>query len=126
MTASTMAEYLEASRHGRVDLMLGRWIADYPDADSFAYLLHSQEGSWGRMCGTPEVERLIERGRAEMDPDLRHGIYREFEAMLAREAILLPFFHEQIYRFARPEVSGLSVDFCHPVISYEELGIRGQ
>ena len=51
------------------EIALGRWIADYPDADTFVHgVLHSQKGVEGYLCGTPEMDRLIERGRAETDP----------------------------------------------------------
>ncbi|MFA6958958.1 MAG: hypothetical protein WC538_24055 [Thermoanaerobaculia bacterium] len=44
--------------------------------------------------------------------------------MIAREALLMPLFHEQVYRFVRPEVEGLSLSFAAPEVSYEALGIR--
>lgn len=45
------------------------------------------------------------------------------EEILVRDALLLPLFHEQIYRFARPEVEGLSLGFASPAVAYEELRI---
>lgn len=50
--------------------------------------------------------------------------YREIEEILAREARVLPLFHEQAYRLARPEVEGLAVSFGFPSVPYEELRIR--
>jgi hypothetical protein len=38
--------------------------------------------------------------------------------------MILPLFHEQAYRFARPEVEGLSVSFGGDV-AYEDLHLRG-
>jgi ABC-type transport system substrate-binding protein/serine/threonine protein kinase len=121
---TTMAEYL-AFQDGRADLMIGRWNADYPDADTFAYgVLRSREGIFGRMCGTPEVDRLSERGRAEIDTRARHSIYRQIEEYVAREALLLPLFHEQVYRFVRPEVEGLQLSLSWPTVAYEKLSVR--
>jgi ABC-type transport system substrate-binding protein len=108
------------------DLALTRWIADYPDADTFIHgMLHSQEGFEGALCGTPEMDQLIEKGRSETDPQRRHDIYREAEQMIADRALLLPLFHEQTYRFARPEVEDFSLNFStlQPV-PYEKLWIR--
>jgi len=45
--------------------------------------------------------------------------------IVAREALLLPLFHEQAYRFARPAVEGLTVSFASPTVAYENLRIRG-
>ena len=120
----TMEEYLAAAREGSTDLSVGRWVADYPDADTFAYILHSGAGFMGHLCGTPEVDRLLAQGRSEGDPDARHAIYRRIEEILVRDALLLPLFHEQSYRFARPEIEGLTVSAFQPTVAYEHLTVR--
>ena len=120
-----MAEWIEATQKGAVDVVVGRWVADYPDADSFAQLLHSQTGLLGRLCGTPEIDHLVERGRAETSPPVRHSLYRQIEEIIAREAILLPLFYDQAYRFARPELEGLTVTLWGQTVAYENLRIRG-
>jgi ABC-type transport system substrate-binding protein len=122
----TMAEYVELSRTGEADLNVGRWNADYPDADTFVHgFLHSEAGYLGRYIGDPDLDRLADQGRAETDPRVRHSIYRQVEERIARDALLLPLFHDQIYCFARPEVEGLtSVSQGSPIIAYENLSIR--
>ena len=117
-------EYLEAVTQASSDLLVGRWNGDYPDADTFSYALHSQGGFLGRFCGSAELDRLIAQGRTETSPTTRHAVYREIEATIAREALLLPLFHEQAYRFARPEVEGLSVSTLGRV-AFEDLSVRG-
>ena len=62
----------------------------------------------------------------ETDARARHSIYRQFEEVVAREALVLPLFHEQIYRFSRPELEGLAVSYWQPTVTYENLVIRGQ
>jgi peptide/nickel transport system substrate-binding protein len=124
VTAS-LPEFLDAARSASVDLVLGRWLADFPDADTFAYgLLHTRRGSWGRLCGTAEIDALAERGRAETDPAARHSLYRRVEEAIVRDVLMLPLFHEQIYRFAAPDVEGLSVRVSPPTVAYEELSFR--
>jgi ABC-type transport system substrate-binding protein len=121
----TMAEYLEYEKKPDVDLFVGRWNADYPDADSFVHgVLHSESGFVGRYAGGPETDALAEQGRAETDPRVRHAIYRSVEEIVAREALLLPLFHEQVYCFARPDVEGLGSLGSAPVVPYESLRIR--
>jgi ABC-type transport system substrate-binding protein/predicted ATPase len=120
----TLDEMADATSKGTVDLYLGRWNADYPDPDNFACQLHSEWGFLGRMCTAPEVDRLVERARAETEPAVRHSLYREVEEAIARDALLLPLFHEQAYRFARPEVEGLSVAFGVPTVAYDRLRVR--
>jgi peptide/nickel transport system substrate-binding protein/oligopeptide transport system substrate-binding protein len=121
----TMSEYRQACIKGEADMVLGRWGADYLDADTFVRgALHSQEGWFGRCCGSPEIDQRAERAQSEVDPRVRHSLYRQVEEILEREAILLPLFHEQVYRFARSEVEGLAVGFSYPIVAYEDLWIR--
>jgi peptide/nickel transport system substrate-binding protein len=121
----TIDEFMEAQTRATTDVILGRWIADFPDADNFVYQLDSSGGALGRLCGTREVDRLIERGRLETAAATRHSIYCEIEDILAREALFLPLFYEQSYRFARPEVEGLNVSFWGQTVDYENLRVRG-
>jgi hypothetical protein len=45
--------------------------------------------------------------------------------LIAREALLLPLFHDQVYAFVRPEVQGFDhVGQASPTIDYEELWVR--
>ena len=121
----TMEEWLDAVSQGSVDVVLGRWGADYPDADTFANILATKNGLLGKLCGSAEVDRLIARGRLETSPAARHGIYRQIEEIIARDRLLLPLFHEQTYRFARPEVEGLSLSYGAIVVDYASLRIHG-
>jgi peptide/nickel transport system substrate-binding protein len=120
----TMSEWIDAVGTGSIDLVVGRWAADYPDADTFATMLHSRDGLLGRVCGSAGLDRLIERGRAETSPAVRHSIYRQIEEIIARDALLLPLFHEQTYRFARPDVEGLSLSYGVTAVDYPSLYIR--
>ena len=48
----TMAEYLQHSDAGDVDLDVGRWTADYPDSDTFFFgALHSASGAFRNIVG---------------------------------------------------------------------------
>ena len=122
---SKIADFMQHQAVADVDVSIGRWVADYPDSDTFAYgLMHTKGGATGAFSGTPELDKLIERGRVEIDPAIRHAIYREVDEMVARDALLIPLFHEQVYRFVRPEIEGLSLSFVVPEVSYETLSIR--
>ena len=112
-------------REGSVDLAAIRWIADYPDADGFVGgLLHSRNGYLAGMYNKPEVDRLIEAGRSEVDPQIRHAIYREIEDIIARETLLIPLFHDRTYRFCHPTMGGFRFGFTVPEVWYEELYAR--
>jgi ABC-type transport system substrate-binding protein len=122
--AKTVDEYADVVKGGKVDVLIGRWNADYLDTDAFLHIAHTKEGWLGSLFGTPETDELIERGRVETEPTTRHGLYRQMEEILRRDARAMPLFHEQAYRFARPEVEGLSVSYWFPIVAYEELRLR--
>ncbi|MEM6794799.1 MAG: ABC transporter substrate-binding protein, partial [Acidobacteriota bacterium] len=114
----------ERARVGSADLIAFRWVADYPDTEGFVgNLLHSEEGFLAGVCSQPEVDALLERGRLEIEPGLRHGIYRELESLIADRALLLPLFHEQIYRFCHPSVGGFSFGST-PEVRYDQLFVK--
>jgi peptide/nickel transport system substrate-binding protein len=96
--------------HGYADMYLGRWIGDYPDADTFMQILHSKDGAFGWLAGMPELDRLIERARSESDLAVRGATYRDIEAFIADRAVLVPLFHDKTVCIARPGVKGLDED----------------
>lgn len=120
----TMADYVDFEAQAKGDLSLGRWVADYPDADAFVHMLQTREGKLGRLCGSEEIDQLIDSGRLETDPQARHSLYRRIEEIISREARILPLFYGQSYRFVRPEVEGASVSNWIPTVSYEDLRVR--
>lgn len=120
-----MNDFLQMQFTGACDVAVGRWVGDYPDADTFIYgLVHSTGGAIGRFLQNEEIDTLASAARGEIDPAARHAMYRRIEEIIARDAFLLPLFHEQVYRFARPEVEGLTLNVAFPSVPYENLHIR--
>jgi len=121
----TETEYARILNSPDVDLTVTGWTADYPDPDTFLHgAIHSEQGADGRFCGIPEMDQLSVTARSESDPDARHALYREMEKLIAQRAILLPLFHEQTYRFARPDVQNLKLNFFFPAVAYDALWIK--
>ena len=108
-----------------LDLVITRWFADYPDAHTFCGMLHSREGIFGRFAGSEQFDRLLEKGQVTVDPQVRHGIYRQLEEIIAEEVCMIPLFHPQSYRFARPEIDGLEIGHDGPMVPYEVLSLNG-
>jgi peptide/nickel transport system substrate-binding protein len=120
-----VAELSELARSGDVDLVLSRWIAVYPDPDCFMTgFFDPDAGVLNGLVGSPQLAALCERGRLEADLALRHNLYRNLESILARENRVVPLFHEQTCRFARPEVRGLQLSITVPEVHYEELSFE--
>jgi ABC-type transport system substrate-binding protein len=121
----TMPEFLEMQQGVGTDVSIARWVADFPDADTFVSgILATRGGIVGGYCGTGEADALAARGRAESDAGVRHGIYREVEEIVAKDALLVPLFHDQLYRFGRPELEGLNISFSPPYVDYSTLSLK--
>ncbi|MGH7927439.1 MAG: ABC transporter substrate-binding protein, partial [Candidatus Binatia bacterium] len=119
-------EYRKISGVPDADVTITRWLADYPDADSFMNsVLHTERGGEGPFCGSPDLDALIEQGRTESEPSTRQAIYRQIEELIRKRALILPLFYEQAYCFTRPKVEGLELNFFNPYVPYEYLWIRG-
>ena len=54
----------------------------------------------------------------------RHDIYWRVEEIIREQALLIPLFHEQACRFARPDVEGFEVRMTRSIVPYEKLWIR--
>ncbi|MCP4662544.1 MAG: ABC transporter substrate-binding protein, partial [bacterium] len=121
VTYQTASNLCTATITDDADVIATRWLADFPDSDTFVSLFDSRTGPDGGFFGNQEIDRLIEAGRSESDPALRNAVYRELEQILAHDAFVVPLFHEQVYRFVRPEVQGLKLRFRCPEVAYEEL-----
>lgn len=105
-----------------IDVVLLRWGADYDDPDDFTYgHFHSASGHWRAFFSSPEADRLLERGRAEVEPAVRERYYREFEDLLQREGAVLPLFYAVDHRVAGPRVAGLRLRPSPPFANYEDL-----
>ncbi|MEO1367481.1 MAG: hypothetical protein AAFX50_09925, partial [Acidobacteriota bacterium] len=119
---SDFAQVADLVRRRAVDVVVGRWVGDAPDPSSFAGVVHSDEGVFGRLVCHEHVDRLVERGlEAEGQ---RRSIYGELERVLAEEALLWPLFHQQICCVAHPSLEGLRLGYGWPTVRYDELSFR--
>jgi peptide/nickel transport system substrate-binding protein len=118
-------EYRKVTGVPDADVTFTRWLADYPDADSFMNsILHTERGGEGPFCGSSDLDALIEQGRTESEPAVRQSIYRQIEELIRDRALILPLFYEQAYCFTRPKVEGLELNFFNPYVPYEYLWLR--
>ncbi|MCI0615565.1 ABC transporter substrate-binding protein [bacterium] len=119
-----MAQYLDSwKNNGDIDLLIGRWNADYDDPDNFTYtLFHSHIGEFRNYYSSKDMDALIEEARAEADPSAREKLYRKIEIHLLAKAYAIPLFHEVDYRVSNPRIRGLKLNTSAPFVNYGELG----
>ncbi|MBN1356817.1 ABC transporter substrate-binding protein [bacterium] len=100
------AAYLEACEEGRPLLYRMGWVADYPDADNFLYiLLHSsQAGSPGNYArySNPEFDELVVRAQASTDPETRVALYRKAESIAVEDAAWLYVYYDREVALIKP------------------------
>ena len=121
----TNEEYEEILSAGDADVVVGGWFADFPDTHSIIQgLLDEKVGFCRAICGAPGLQDLIDRAQFEANTGTREMLYRQIEELIAREAFMVPLYHEQMYRIGRPELEGLSVSFTSPFVDYASLRLR--
>jgi len=118
-----MQHYLESLKNSEAfDVLLGRWIADYDDPDSFTCgLFHSRQGALRGYYSSTELDELVEKTRSELSPERREVLYRSVEDYLSGCGYFLPLFHEVYYRVCSPKVKRLRLRSSPPYVSYSEL-----
>jgi methyl-accepting chemotaxis protein/ABC-type transport system substrate-binding protein len=129
-TETVSHEEFESRRRrggGRPLLYSTGWYADYPDPDSFLYVLfHSKAGDPLEMrFKSPELEALVERGRRSLDVEERIQIYQEAEDIVVDEAPCVLLYHSWGVVPHRPELMGMKLSLTPPVIRPEFLWLGG-
>jgi len=110
---------------GSFQLYSLRWIGGNEDPDIFYYAFHSSsfppKHANRSYYVNPEIDRLIEEGRATLDQEKRKQIYAQIQQILARDLpyINLWYFdnvvvHSQRVKNIRPSLSG-NYDFLTTV-----------
>jgi len=83
------------------------WVADYADPQNFLDILfHSKSGENHMQYASPDVDRLLERARAERDNGARMRLYQEAESQILKDAPWVPLWHSKRYVLVKPYVQG--------------------
>jgi peptide/nickel transport system substrate-binding protein len=102
--------YLDQTAEGLHDMFILGWVTVTGDADYGMYaLLHSSnKGAAGNRSfyENEEVDRLLDQGRRETDPEERVELYREVQEILIQDAPMLNLYHPQWMIAVADEVSG--------------------
>lgn len=100
----------ETGTRGRVQMLVGGWSADYPDASTFLdTLFHSRSihdtGSENRaFYRNPALDELLDRAHVERDPAARATLYREASRMIVEDAPWAFVFSQTTFEAWQPYV----------------------
>ncbi len=105
--------YLKKLDSGECQMFRLGWIADYPDAENFLYILfHSKNaGANGNhtFYSNSEVDKILDEARREVDFNKRVKLYQKAEKMIMDDAPWIPMFHNKDIILYQPYVKGVEL-----------------
>ena len=108
-----LASYLGRAQAGEHDMMIMGWTTITGDADYGLYpLFHSESIGINNYSfwSTPELDRLLERGRAETDVDVRLEIYRQAQEIIREGMPWIFMYHDEWLIATSRDLRGFFVD----------------
>lgn len=106
--------YLDKTAEGEHDMFILGWSNPTGDADYGMYaLFHStQKGNPGNRTfyENAEVDRLLDEGRRESDPDTRLTIYNEIQEHLIDDAPMVYIHHQEYLLGISNKIEGFEID----------------
>ena len=93
----------------RPQMFMTGWIADYADPQNFLDILfHSRSRENMARYANPDIDRDLEKARAERDAAVRTKLYQDIEARILQDAPWVPLWHNKRYILVKPWVQGYS------------------
>mgnify|MGYP006276976663 FL=1 len=91
----------------RPQMFMTGWIADYADPQNFLDILfHSRSRENMARYANPDIDRDLEKARAERDAAVRTKLYQDIEARILQDAPWVPLWHNKRYILVKPWVQG--------------------
>ncbi len=105
---STLRQLISAQK---VSFFRASWIADYPDAENYLSLFYSENfapnGPNYTHFERKEFDQLYQRSYAETNFEKRKAMYRKMNRMVLDQAVVVPLFYDEVYRFSAKGTTGL-------------------
>ena len=100
------ATFLKDLNRRRFQMFEIGWIADYPDPENFLDILfYSASSNNHTNYSNPEVDRLLERARTEVDQTTRYDLYHQAEQQILDDAPWVPLWYSgERYVLVKPNV----------------------
>lgn len=90
----TWLELSEQLEEGTAPTFLLGWVADRTDPDAFLRSLFAERGSANYFgYANAEVEKLLDQGTMERNPQQRTRVYRDLERKILADAPIVPLYH---------------------------------
>jgi oligopeptide transport system substrate-binding protein len=99
------------------DVSDGGWIGDYPDAQTYLYLLETRTGSMNYPgYSNPAYDQLMAQSNLQNDPVVRADMMRQAEQMALDDNPIIPMFLENSNNLVDPRITGFvdNIEDKHP------------
>jgi methyl-accepting chemotaxis protein/ABC-type transport system substrate-binding protein len=118
-------EYTARASEGKLPSFRSRWLADFPDPDTFLYFLLNSNAQTVFPLGyrNPELDRITAEARVSIDPGLRHQLYVRAEKLFRDDCPLIPLYHERVHAAASTTVQNLRLHQTPPQVRFEGLWV---
>jgi oligopeptide transport system substrate-binding protein len=114
------AAFREMVAQSKLPIFNKSWIADYPDAENFLTLFHSEsfspKGPNYTHFKNYEYDKLYEKAMNEVNDSLRFKIYQEMDKIIIENAPIIPLYYNEVVRFIQKDVKGLELNAMNMLI----------
>jgi peptide/nickel transport system substrate-binding protein len=101
-----MATWLDEQNSGHFDMLMMGWLGNI-DPDDFYYAQHHTDGSSNaQKYSNPEVDRLLDAGRVEVDDRARHDDYAKAATLIADQVSYLYLYNPSVIQGWTPNLTG--------------------
>jgi peptide/nickel transport system substrate-binding protein/oligopeptide transport system substrate-binding protein len=98
-------------KENKAPVFIRAWYADFPDPDNFLGILFHSKSQYNYMAyHNPEVDRLLDRAKAERDYLKRMEMYRKVEDIVLEDAPIIPMVHHLYQMVYQPYVRGIEIN----------------
>lgn len=104
---NTFPAFLEKMKQGNLQVFMGGWGLDYPDAENVFQLLYgpnSAPGPNGANFNHPRMNKLYERMAVMLPSKERDQLIAEMDELMQEEAPWAPLYYRSTYRLYQPWV----------------------
>jgi len=102
--------FLLMLRDHKFPIHIHAWSADFPDPDNFLGILFHSKSKYNYWAyQNKEVDRLLDRARAERDYLKRMEMYRKIEEIILDDAPIVPMVNHLFQMVYQPYVRGIEV-----------------
>ena len=107
-SAANWKTFKEVIASGQAGLFYAAWHADYPDPDNFFFPLAHSTSQYNRMrFSEPDIDKLIEQARVEIDYLQRAQLYRQAEQLVMSQAPIISLHTASTNYVFQPWVRGV-------------------